>query len=220
MNKKYKNIEEVLEEEELNKKEALKELNRLDIEIRKERKQKLIKIGLPIIVLFILFKIFIGEINLNLPIYYNHRLYEVTLNDEFIDVCVDEYRNIPIIPFLINNNYHDFHCFHQHGVGIEREFNKGDKIHITFDSFECLTEDGFKTSCWPYKSHNIKKETNDAKYSLIINRNYRGTTVIYDGDVVNDITDYFSEKGTYTINIIAKHGNVKSIVFFGIIITE
>lgn len=149
------------------------------------------------------------------------RLYDVTLNKELISVCVDEYRKTSIIPFMINNNYNDLHCIHQDDGGRRtRIFNKGDKIYITINSFECFNSiNNAKSSCYPNKDQR-KKETNDTDYSLLIRRSGGAEKIIYDGDFVNDITDYFSEKGVYSISIIAKHGYVKSIVSFSIRIVD
>jgi hypothetical protein len=217
MNKIYKSLDEMINEKKDENKEVLKELNKSITERKKEKKQKVIKIIILIIVIFSLFKIFIGEINLGLPIYYNYRLYNVTLNEKLITVCVDEYRKIPIIPFIINNDYVDLHCFHQDEEGTKtRPFNKGDTIYITINSFECFNSiNNGKTSCYPYNNQR-KKETNDTEYSLIIKRAGGAEKVMYNGDFVNDITDYFSEEGVYSISMIAKYRNVKSVVSFSI----
>lgn len=220
-NKIYRSLDEMANDNKDKSKEALRELNKSIIETRKERKRKHIKLIIFIISIFSLFKIFIGEINLNLPIYYNQRLYDVTLNKKLITVCVDENRKSPIIPFMIYNNYVDLHCFHQDDEGTTtRIFNKGDKIHITINSFECFNSiNNGKTSCYPYKNQR-KKETKDTKYSLLIQRAGGAAKVIYDGDFINDITDYFFEKGVYDISMIAKHANVKSVVSFSIKIVD
>jgi hypothetical protein len=217
MSKAYKNPEEMIKNQEENKKEAIKNLYKINNELKNSRKKRVLKIILPIIMLFILFKMFIGEIHLNLPIYYNHRLYEVTVNEELVNVCIDEYRKKTIIPFIIYNNYVGLHCFHQDNVEEKTNiFNKGDEIHITINSFECFNLTNDKMSCYPNYKNLTKKEAKDIKYSLRIVRNYKGETVIYDGDFIDDITNYFVEKGTHSISIIAEHGNVKSIVSFSI----
>lgn len=220
-NKKYRNLDEIINDNEKESKEVLKELNKLINESKKERKQKIIRIIIISLSMLSLFKIFIGEINLSIPIYYNYRLYDVTLNKKLISVCVDEYRKNPIIPFIVNNNYVDLHCFHQDAEGMKtRIFNKNDKIHITIDSFECFNSiNNGKTSCYPYKNQR-KKEVNDTKYSLLIQKAGGAEKVIYDGDFVNNIIDYFPEKGVYSISMIARYGNVKSNVSFSIEIVD
>lgn len=65
----------------------------------------MIKKVIVIFFIFLLFKIFIGEINLNISVYYNHRLFDVTLNRKLISVCVEEYRKNTIIPLIVNNDY-------------------------------------------------------------------------------------------------------------------
>ena len=217
MNKVYKSREEMTKDQEKNKNEAIKSLYEINNELKSQRKKKFLKIVLPIVILFILFKIFIGEINLNLLVYYNHRLYEVTLNKELITVCVDEHRKTTIIPYIIYNNYVGLHCFHQDNEGSTgNTFKLGEEIHITIHSFECFNSTNTKMACYPNYKNSIKKETNDTKYSLRIVRNYKGETVKYDGKFVNDITNYFTEKGTYSISVTAEHGNVKSVVSFSV----
>lgn len=220
-NKIYKDTDEMTNNYKDERKEAFRELNKFNLKMKKERKKKMIKYIIFIVTIFSLFKLFIGEINLNIPLYYNHRLYEVTLNQQLITVCVDEYRKDPIIPFIINNNYAGLLCFHHDDNGMTtRVFKKGDNIYITINSFECLNSiNNGITSC--YQNQNpIKRETNDTKYSLLIRQVNREQTIIYDGNFINNITEYFSKKGVYDINMIATHGNVKSVVFFSVKIIE
>jgi hypothetical protein len=220
-NKIYKNVKEMVKDHEQERKKLLDEMIKTDVELKKEKKKKFIKLIIFSLSIFSLFKIFIGEINLYLPIYYNHRLYDVTLNEKLISVCVDEYRKTPIIPFMINNNYTELYCFHQDAEGMTtRVFYKGDKIHITINSFECFNSiNNAKTSCYLNKNQR-KEETKDTKYSLLIQRAGGAEKVIYDGDFVNNITDYFSEEGVYSVSMIAKYDNVKSIVSFSIRIVD
>ncbi len=221
MSKIYKSIDEMVNDNKGERKEALRELNKSIIDGKKEKKRRITKLIIFIIIALSLFKIFIGEINISLPIYYDSRLYDVTLNDKLITVCVDEYRKYPIIPFIIYNVYSDLHCFYQDDEGTQtRPFNKGDKVYITIDSFKCFNSiNNGETSCYPYK-YQRRKKVYDTKYSLLIQRAGGAEKIIYDGEFVNDITNYFSEKGVYSIGMIAKYGNVKSIVSFSIRILE
>lgn len=146
---------------------------------------------------------------------YNHRLYDVTINDEIISVCVDEYRKDPIIPFMIYNNYVGLHCYHREGQRQDHKFNIGDKIKINIETFECFNKLNNKsqTSCYPFLNQELKK-TDDTNYSLSIKKSGGNEKTLYEGELIFDISDYFMEKGVYSISIIANYDNVKSVVSF------
>lgn len=181
----------------------------------------MIKKVIVIFFIFLLFKIFIGEINLNISVYYNHRLFDVTLNRKLISVCVEEYRKNTIIPLIVNNDYSAFHCFHNDNEGMNMHvLNKGDEIYITINSYECISSiTGGKTSCVPYKNQK-KKEVNDTNYSLLIRKAGGKEKMFYDGKFVNNITNYFYEKGVYSVSIISRYKNVVSNVSFSIKIVD
>lgn len=217
----YSSREEMLDKEKFAKSESLKELNRLIAEDKKLKNKSIIKIVILTVLLIILFKLLIGEINLSLPTYRFHQMHDVTLNEELITICIDEEKKSPIIPFFINNVSFDLICYY-HDIGNPKNhtFNIGDEIKITVDSFECFNSiNGDKASCYPYEGKE-KRPVKKIDYSLSIVRNYKGQKVIYTGDFINDISDYFLEKGTYTVSIISKYRNVKSNIFFSLKIVD
>lgn len=98
--------------------------------------------------------------------------------------------------------------------------NKGDEIYITINSYECISSiTGGKTSCVPYKNQK-KKEVNDTNYSLLIRKAGGKEKMFYDGKFVNNITNYFYEKGVYSVSIISRYENVVSNVSFSIKIVD
>lgn len=213
----YKSKEEMIKKLEDEKQEAIRDINESFNKELKEKKKKLLKIIIIVTSVFILFKLLIGVINLNIPVEYNHRLYDVTINNKLISVCVDEYRKNPIIPFMIYNNYVGLHCYHRGGLRQDHKFNIGDKIKINIDTYECFNQLNNKsqTSCYPFENQEVKK-TDDTNYSLSIKRAGGAEKTLYEGDLIFDISDYFVEKGVYSISIIANYDNVKSFVSFGI----
>ena len=60
----------------------------------------------------------------------------------------------------------------------------------------------------------IKKEMNDLKYHLYIKKNSKGEKVFYDGNLIDNISDYLDEIGSYHISIVAKYKNVESTIYF------
>ncbi len=94
---KYMPTEEELEQQ---RKEMLFEMNKLNNEFRKEKKKKIIIISSVVIIAFVLFKIFVGEINITIPnlaSQHRNRQYDVSVNNTLIDVGVEETKK--------NNNY-------------------------------------------------------------------------------------------------------------------
>ena len=205
------------EELENQKKEALKEINKLHNEMIKERKKKIIITSLVIIASFVLFKIFIGQIDINSPNIANqhkNRLYQVSLNDEIVTVGVEEIETKTIIPFILYLKHTSSHSF----LGKDSlNYKLGEKITMDVKSFECYAENlKYPLSCVSDSGNLIKKEKNDLEYYLHIKKNSRGEKVFYDGNFVNDLSDYLTEKGNYHISIEAKYKNVKSIIYFNL----
>ena len=82
-------------EDELKKqqKESQIEMNKIINEMRNSRKKKNIIIASMVIITFVLFKIFIGEINITIPnlaSQHRNRQYDVSVNNASVDVGVEE----------------------------------------------------------------------------------------------------------------------------------
>lgn len=215
--KKYKSKFEFSEEElENQKKEALRELVNINNEMRKERKKKIIIISCAIIFAFILFKIIIGQIDINSPNVINqhkNRLYQVSLNGEKITVGVEEVESKTIVPFMVYLKHYSSHSF----FGKDSlNYSLGDKLTIDIKSFECYTKDEFQLSCVSDNGNLIKKEKNDLDYHLNIKKATKGEKVFYDGKFVENIGDYLNEPGIYHVSIVANYSHVKSTIYFNL----
>lgn len=212
----------ILSEEELKKqqKELLIEMNKLDNEIRKARKKKIIVITLIILTIFTVIKIFFGTIQL-----YNvfgappskARYYNVTVNNKQVAVSYISTIKIPIIPFLVNFNSVYMGNSYIKGDDTGNFFyNDGsDKYIIDINSYSCYYEN-FQIEC-TNNEQNMKQNT-DTKYTnLSITRTTNPYKKIYTGEYIDNVTSYIREKGQYCIEITAKHGLTETKIYFYIV---
>ena len=212
----------ILSEEELKKqqKELLIEMNKLDNEIRKARKKKIIVITLIILTIFTVIKIFFGTIQL-----YNvfgappskARYYNVTVNNKQVAVSYISTIKIPIIPFLVNFNSVYMGNSYIKGDDTGNFFyNDGsDKYIIDINSYSCYYEN-FQIEC-TNNEQNMKQNT-DTKYTnLSITRTTNPYKKIYTGEYIDNVTSYIREKGQYHIEITAKHGLIETKIYFYIV---
>lgn len=208
---KYEFTREELEEQ---KHEALKELIKINNDIKKEKKRKIITILIIFVVSFLLFKLFIGQIDINSPNIINqhkNRLYQISLNGEKITIGVEEVERKTIIPFIIYLKHYSSHSFFGND---SLNYKLGSKIVLDVKSFECYTKDDFQLSCVSDNGNLIKKEMTDLKYHLYIKRNSKGEKELYNGNLIRNLSDYLTEKGSYHISIVAKYKNVESTIYF------
>lgn len=212
----------ILSEEELKKqqKEFFIEMNKLDNEIRKARKKKIIVITLIILTIFTVIKIFFGTIQL-----YNvfgappskARYYNVTVNNKQVAVSYISTIKIPIIPFLVNFNSVYMGNSYIKGDDTGNFFyNDGsDKYIIDINSYSCYYEN-FQIEC-TNNEQNMKQNT-DTKYTnLSITRTTNPYKKIYTGEYIDNVTSYIREKGQYHIEITAKHGLIETKIYFYIV---
>ena len=212
----------ILSEEELKKqqKELLIEMNKLDNEMRKARKKKIIVITLIILTIFTVIKIFFGTIQL-----YNvfgappskARYYNVTVNNKQVAVSYISTKKIPIIPFLVNFNSVYMGNSYIKGDDTGNFFyNDGsDKYIIDINSYSCYYEN-FQIEC-TNNEQNMKQNT-DTKYTnLSIIRTTNPYKKIYTGEYIDNVTSYIREKGQYHIEITAKHGLIETKIYFYIV---
>lgn len=222
VNKIYKSEEEMVEKNKIIQKQALKDLLKAEADWKKSKKKKIIIWISSIIIIFILFKIFVGQIILeNITLYNKNRWYIVNLNDKPITVHVDEEQYITIIPSLLKiKSVSNITFINGEMLINEVEVNKGDNINITIDSYTCSYEKyKMQMPCNSDKENLIKTITNDTKYSLFIRRN-KNQEVMYNGVLVNDISKYFPEKGGYFIFITGNYKNVVSYISFIVNVNE
>jgi len=221
-NKIYKNENDMIEENKVIQKQALKDLQKADADWKKSKKKKIIIWISSIIIIFVLFKIIIGEIILeNITLYNKNRWYIVNLNDNSITVHVDEEKYATIIPFMLKMKSVSNTTFINGEMLInEVEVNKGDIINMTIDSYTCSYEAyDMQMPCNPEKEKLIKTITNDTTYNLYIRR-HKYQEVMYDGILISDISKYFPEKGGYLVYITGKYKNVVSYISFIVNVVE
>lgn len=187
--------------------------------MKKNLIKKIFFISFVFIVIFFLFKIFIGEINLNFSnIFSQHksRLYEVSLNDDLINIGVEETKKTTIIPFIVYANDFSSHSFYSEKDESELKFNLNDMINVSIKSYECYSNNTeLQLSC--VGATGLKKViVNDTDYTLRIKRLNKAETITYNGEFLSDISGYFPEKGRYRIFIYGKYKNVTSTIYFDI----
>ncbi len=221
-NKIYKDENEMIEENKTIQKQALKDLQNADADWKKSRKKKIIIWVSCIITIFVIFKIFVGEIILeNIASYNKNRWYIVKINNESTTVHVDEKQYTTIIPFMVRLKSISTANFYGDDPSIsEIQVNKGDDINMTIESYTCSYEAyDMQMPCNSDKEKLIKTITNDTTYNLFIRRN-KHQEVMYDGVLINDISKYFPENGGYFVYITGNYKNVVSYISFIVNVVE
>jgi len=197
---------------------TIKEIYELENQIRKEKKKKQIKLVLFILLIIFLFKVFVGEINITSPNLFSqhkNRLYSVEINSKSISLGVEEYQSIINIPYVFKYNLFSSHKYNGEVDDNQLKFASGEKLEININSFECFSEDSkYKISCVGITNENNIVKTSDTKYELLIRKTSKGEKVFYNGEFINEIEKYLTEKGSYSIFINAKYKNVKSVIYF------
>ena len=204
------------EELEIQKKELLIEMNKLDNEIRKNKRKKIIIIMTIILIIVSVIKIFFGTIELyNIfgASKSNARYYKVTVNDKHVAVSYIATHTIPIIPFLVNFN--SVYLGNSNIAGddtVAFYSDDSDKYIIDVNSYSCYYEN-IKTEC-TNNEQNMKKD-NDTKYTKVkITRITNPHEVVYEGKYINNIAPYITKKGQYHVEITARYGLTKSEIYF------
>lgn len=221
-NKIYKDENEMIEENKNLQKQALKDLQKADVDWKKSRKKKIIIWTTCIIALFIIFKIFVGQIILeNITLYNKNRWYIVKINNEPTTVHVYEEKYTTVFPFILKIKSVSNTTFINGDMQInEIKVNKGDNINMTIESYTCSYEVyDMQMPCNSDKEKLIKTITNDTTYNLFIRRN-KHQEVMYDGVLINDISKYFPEKGGYFVYITGNYKNVVSYISFIVNVVE
>jgi len=189
------------------------------LELKEEKKSKIIYIISIMLFILIAIKLILGELVIPIPIKYkDNRLYEVYLNDLDMTSEVIDKRKITIIPYFLylEQSYHGIYI----GNGeIYEDIQNSTTYNLKINSYDCysavpsLKENekiNYKISCNTEQNY-IKKLTNDTTYKLYIKRTYKGKeTILYDGKFIEDITPYIVEKGRYYVRIMGNYKNVES----------
>lgn len=199
------------------KQEALIELLKTNQEIRKERKKRIFKISIVVVLVTAVMKIFFGTIELYNILGYppsKVRYYKLTVNGEQIETSQNVRHKIPIIPFLINFNSY---CLGNSDiVGDERGHNfiadGSEKYIIDISSYSCYFH---KTQVECKNNEQEMKKNKDTRYTkMIITRTSNPYKILYSGNYVNDISPYVKKKGIYHVEITANHFLNEDKVYF------
>lgn len=195
------------------------------LELKEERKHKLIYILSIILFILIVIKITVGEIVIPLSTrmfpYKDNRLYEVYLNNKNVEVEVQDTKKITIIPyFLYIGQYRG--SVYQGTLGIYDDIEESDLYKLKINSYDCyskvpsLEENKnieYKISCNTEQNY-IRKLTNDTKYNMYIKHTYKGKeTYLYEGAFIEDLTPFIKQKGRYLIEITGTYKNVESKIY-------
>lgn len=195
------------------------------LELREERKHKIIYVSSIILFILIVIKITVGEIVIPLSTrlfpYKDNRLYEVYLNDLNVEVEVQDTKKITIIPYLIYLVQYRGSVY-QGDLEIYDDIVKSDSYKLKINSYDCyskvpsLEENkniNYKISCNTEQNY-IKKLTSDTKYTMYIKHTYKGKeTYLYEGSFIEDITPYITKKGRYLIEITGSYKNIESKIY-------
>ena len=130
-----------------------------------------------------------------------NRYFLATINGTPVNVDVELKFNFPVIPFLlyIQNNYaytseyvkDDYQEYGQYKV------NDQDKKYIfNLKSYECYFK-GYRNTCSTFDATDKKEKPLNIKRMKIDSNN----TEIYDGEYIEDITEYITGDGYYFIRI-------------------
>lgn len=121
---------------------------------------------------------------------------------------------VPIIPFLINFNskYIGGNYIKGDEDATMYKPDDSDKFIINIDSYSCYSND-YQVEC-RFDTQEMKKN-NDTKYTnLQIVRTNNPYEEIYNGEFVNDITDYVKSKGVYYVGVTAEYSLIETQVSF------
>lgn len=197
------------------RKEMLSEMNKLNIEIKKDKKKLLIKMIIYAFIIGIIKTIF-GSIELYSIMGYppfKARFYKVTVNNEPISIDYSIHHKIPIVPFLIHfNSYYSGTNSVEGKNRTTFDIDSSQNYIIDIDSFNCY-KGKYQVECrYDYQT---MKANEDTRYSkLIITQTNKPYEEIYRGKFLNDISPYIRKKGNYCIRIIAKYFLVETEIYF------
>ena len=205
--------------EELKKKEEIKqlekEINDLNIIVKKKNKKKIIIFSVIFIFLFLIFKVVIGTIDI--PVYHYNNGYDITINGELMPYGFYEIYEFPIIPLIVHirgDNGETGYDIDQ-GVFIEKQ----NEYILKIDQYICYTKREnvlIRCSAWLDENARFNKKYfnfNEYKMTIIksegMNKNEK---IIYSGNFTDNITEYIEPEYYYLINIEGKKNSVERYV--------
>ncbi len=211
-------------------KEALKELNKSLGENVKKRNRKILIILIIYIILVIIYQTIIGTLKGENPDFLGFKLipirdvqtkekYEININDyNNLGYYVQKSFKLPVIPFLLDMVDYGSDTI---GDGETITIKSNDKFKINYKVFNCFSSYAGKLVNETCDSHTVKYEEVNIKHKIkIIKVEFPDDETLYDGEFIEDISDYLKEKGEYKIVLYNKKGFITTKVRVDIEVTD
>lgn len=179
-------------------------------------KKIILYIFLILILAFIIIKIFVGKLFINVEIPYYNPIYSLNFNNEIIGVDIEIRKNTTIIPKTVYIT--SYSTIYNNIEPIEIKY--GEEMNLDIKGYYCftnLTGNKTPTECENLK-HEIMNEIDNIKINTI--EIYGGSLVgetgdlVYEGEYQSNITNLINKKGNYSIKINLSHENIDSDVYF------
>lgn len=211
-------------------KEALKELNKSLGENVKKRNRKILIILIIYIILVIIYQTIIGTLKGENPDFLGFKIipisdvqtkekYEININDyNNLGYYVQKSFKLPVIPFLLDMVDYGSDTI---GDGETITIKSNDKFKINYKVFNCFSSYAGKLVNETCDSHTVKYEEINIKHKIkIIKVEFPDDETLYDGEFIEDISDYLKEKGEYKIVLYNKKGFITTKVRIDIEVTD
>jgi len=205
-----------MKKEKENFREEQRKLFEVTREYRNERKRKLLTILGILVVVVGAIKIFLGTIEINgiLPYVTNKsRRFDVTINGEHILSNCKIKNRVPVIPYLIYFNRSNTY-FNKINDDVPISYReKSEKYILEVKSYSCHTKkSGAQVECNKYGNEELE-ERDDIEY---LGLKITNISLVYDGEYINDISNYIRNSGQYNVVITARYDNIITDVSFSI----
>ncbi len=188
-------------------------------EYKNEKRRKVLTI-LGVLVVFVgVVKIFFGTIKINwlFPYPINRgRVFDVTVNGEQVKSICRINKRITIIPYLIyfNNRRSVYYIkFSENQKG--RYEGNTDKYILNVKSYSCHSKrTGVQFEC-THEDRELR-EKDDTEYIGLKIQNVNSDIIIYEGEFINDISEYIKNEGEYRVVITVRYEKLLTDVSFNI----
>ncbi len=188
-------------------------------EYKKEKRRMVLTI-LGVLVVFVgVVKIFFGTIEINWLFPYptnRGRAFDVTVNGEQVKSACRINKRITIIPYLIyfNNKSSSYSTkFSENQKGQYEE--KTDKYIMNVKSYSCHSKrTGVQFEC-THEDRELR-EKDDTEYIGLKIQNVNSDIIIYEGEFINDISEYIKNEGEYRVVITVRYEKLLTDVSFNI----
>ena len=206
------------EENELKKKEALRDYNLAKNDLKNNNKKivkKVLMILLTVVIVLVLIRVCIGELHYSVSIFRLNKSveYKLLVNGEHKTISFVDTEDTPIIPGVIYFRRENVGAwFNMDELNEDLIFSE-EKVRLDFIVSECYTHtDKVRVNCDSDNDKLIRKEVKPKFKKLFIRKNGGKNKVMYDGKFINDISKYVREKGYYYIEIYAEYDGIDTML--------